>query len=84
MENHENTKLAASQINMEKSMITHRTSIYKFKKVTGWYGVRLLFVCLLPLLHTGRFGQMLRCAHKRIVNTRALRRRERTMNSLCH
>ena len=26
------------------------------------------FVCLLPSLHSVRFGQMLRCAHKRIVN----------------
>ena len=25
-------------------------------------------VCLLPSLHSVRFGQMLRCAHKRIVN----------------
>ncbi len=24
--------------------------------------------CLLPWLHSVRFGQMLRCAHKRIVN----------------
>ena len=27
-----------------------------------------LFVCLLPSLHSVRFGQMLRCAHTRIVN----------------
>ena len=26
------------------------------------------FVCLLPSLHSFRFGQLLRCAHKRIVN----------------
>ena len=25
-------------------------------------------VCLLPLLHSVRFGHLLRCAHKRIVN----------------
>ena len=28
----------------------------------------LVFGCLLPSLHSVRFGQLLRCAHKRIVN----------------
>ena len=30
--------------------------------------VRCSFVCLLPSLHSVRFGQLLRRAHKRIVN----------------
>ena len=28
----------------------------------------MVFVCLLPSLHSVHFGQLLRCAHKRIVN----------------
>ena len=27
-----------------------------------------MFVCIRSLLHSVRFGQLLRCAHKRIVN----------------
>ena len=52
-------------------MLLHHISIYKFKKVTRWYGVRVfgcLFGCLLPSLHSVIFGQLLRCVHKRIVN----------------
>ena len=30
--------------------------------------VRVEFVCFLPSIHSGRFGQLLCCAHKRIVN----------------
>ena len=74
---------------------THWQFIYKLKKVTWWYGVRVcvcvclcvcvcvcvcvcacacvracvrVCVCVLPSLHSVRFGQLLRCAHKRIVN----------------
>ena len=37
--------------------------------VLGWKHVCVgMLVCIIFLLHEVRFGQLLRCAHKRIVN----------------
>ena len=58
-------------IKMPRIWATHWKSIYKFK--VTWWCVRVEFVrvefgCLLPSIHSVRFGQLLRCAHQRIVN----------------
>ena len=40
---------------------------FYFVRVGGWVG-GWVFVCIRSSLHSVRFGQLLRCVHKRIVN----------------